>query len=252
MVISIRSCSCGDERCFEAYKSILEHAPDGDVWKEAPFRFVIDGNTTLKTWLVALSACHHIPSIADKLVAGERNFTINKLHYPRILLQKRSTYSMARLTTSMSRSLVNKLSQLDENRRMAEECNTVQAIIKRSKRQYPEFEESISSAETRCANVDKDDYVQSPCVPIMEVSEFLVPIKKNKSLKRAITTVTPSQSAKKRCQSPPSKLAPTTPTPPLLCWGGHFPTRYRSCVVCRCCRCKKIPVIQLPQIHSTS
>jgi hypothetical protein len=70
--MSYQTCQCGDQRCEKLYAAIMDKASDGDVWKERPFWFKCNADhTSLKTWLVAMSAAHHMPGIRHHLLSGK-------------------------------------------------------------------------------------------------------------------------------------------------------------------------------------
>jgi hypothetical protein len=118
-------CICGKQQCFSVQTQLCEVVASRrpttknddddskpgqteDVWGYAtPIVFLFDPATAKhSSWIFLLSLCHHIKgfeevvkttfdlSVLDPSAPKNKKWFINRLHFPRALLENRATYNM--------------------------------------------------------------------------------------------------------------------------------------------------------------
>jgi hypothetical protein len=104
-------CVCGNEECFMVQTQLCELAlppPSSTAGASEPPMTFNPHTSTYQNWLLVLSICHHIPAFSDKFLAmtkfddvvapmkNSRQWFINRIHFPRSLLENWSTHKIHR------------------------------------------------------------------------------------------------------------------------------------------------------------
>ena len=102
---SINTCVCQKPECSGTQKDLVIYhtasSSNDDVWGLAnPISVRFDANNaSYKTWLFLLGLCKHIrafeqnfPEISKR--SGATNIFVNRIHFPRALLEHRETYKI--------------------------------------------------------------------------------------------------------------------------------------------------------------
>ena len=156
-------CVCGNQDCFlvqTQFCQLVSPPTTGDDDKQPPTPtdvwchprpLSIKFNPTesnYRSWLFILCICHHIPRFKVVFLAfvseffqdnplpmtsrtTTRDWYINWIHFPRGLLENRSTHKILQNQTLMSPAVAKRLSRHDDNKsRMLEHVNTVSFLDK--------------------------------------------------------------------------------------------------------------------------
>ena len=151
-------CICGNQDCFSVQTQLCQFVTTAgndakgattDVWCEPrPISIRFSPlDSTYKTWLYLLSCCHHIRGFKETFIAAAvaglssgapttstSNWFINRIHFPRALLENRSTQKIFQNQTLMSAAVTDYLKGFDDGKdRMMEPVNTVEFLEKLAK-----------------------------------------------------------------------------------------------------------------------
>ena len=218
-----------------------------------PIRIQLDPTkaNNYKAWLLLLSLCHHIPEFKEKFISttflpqvvgrrtddaqepqpapGTKQWFVNRIHFPRALLEHRSTYKISQNLSLLPPAVAKRIAKIDGKGRLIETVNKVSALERFAKRILPatafkQFQQS--QKQKGCQHY----YVQAPVGTLDEaklyVSSLLrfgklalnrkplvAPTKRASTKKRPpAAQVTPS--AKKAKLVAPTKMASTKKRPP--------------------------------------
>jgi hypothetical protein len=210
---------CANPQCFDVQTTLCNYTqnqPSGrgregtsvDVWCQQPIKVRFDwAAASFKSWLFILSLCHHLPkfkalflSTAFLSTKGKQVFFINRIHFPRAILENRSQQPTALMTPSDAK----RIASLDAMERIVETVNTVDSLELLAKRilgteMHNAFRESRKDGFGSY-------FVQAPVGPFSEAVTHAKHLAKGKedglSLKRVATLpllyVTPTPSLKKQ------------------------------------------------------
>jgi hypothetical protein len=152
-----------------------------DVWCQSlPIKITFNPHTsTYQNWLLVLSICHHIPAFTDKFLAmtkfddvvapmkNSRQWFINRIHFPRSLLENRSTHKIHRNQLLLPAAVAHHLSTYNDNKTcMVEYVNTMPFLEGFGGRILPAaaiqlFQLSMSNMKT-INPLQGHNYVQAP------------------------------------------------------------------------------------------
>ena len=178
-----------------------------------------------QTWLLLLSLCHHIkgfqkeflsvladfdtpPSLGGRTVV--KQWFINRIHFPRALLENRSTHEISQNATLMCAAVTKRLMKHDGKKtRMMEHVNTVEFLENLGKRilSATAFQQFQSKKQQDL----EDHYVQAPVGVIDEAKLFLA-TSSNSPSKLSINRGPPPTKlpSKRKRLSPTQRVTPST------------------------------------------
>ena len=202
-----KQCVCGKKECFLVQTQLCElvslattgdaggaaNPAATDVWcQPRPFSiFFHPIKSNYRTWLLLLSVVHHVPGFITKfldaitefdtktsMVGGRtkpKQFFINRIHFPRALLQNREHFGLSQNQTLMPAPLANHLADLDDNKkRMVERVNTVAYLGKLAKRILRRNAALLHFQRTKTEEqLDENYYVQAP-VEVLHEAKLLL------------------------------------------------------------------------------
>ncbi len=246
-------CVCGNQECFRVQTQLCElvtpatskgdddtndqpQPPTTDVWcHPSPLSILFNPTeTNYQSWLFILSVCHHIPRFKDLFIAyvtdifkdasslGSKTKTkqwyINRIHFPRGLLENRATYNILQNVSLMSPSVAKRLANHDGDKpRTLEYVNTVAFLDKLADRILGPTNSLSQFQQSKKAGLD-GYYVQAPVEVINEARFVLATMLSNatrRSTKLSINreaAPTPKRKQDHRLVTPSTKKAKTPAT----------------------------------------
>ena len=199
-----RRCVCAKPQCFDVQTALCNHAqkqPSGggegttvDVWCQQPIQVNFEWATaSFKSWLFILSLCHHLPEFKALFLSsallptnGKQMIVVNRIHFPRAILENRSTFKLKQQTALMKPADAKEIASLDTTDRIVEKVNTVDFLERFAKRILP------TQMHKAFCKSRKDGFgsyfVQAPVGPLSEAMTHAKHLAKGKedavSLKR--------------------------------------------------------------------
>ena len=195
-----KSCVCRNEECFFVQDQLCRFTGESSggnaaVWcKPLPIKIIFDpSKSNYKTWLFLLSICHHIPKFQKTFIATmfssikgrKKQWFINRIHFPRALLENRATYEVLQNQKLLSPAVANRLTEFDGNKkRIVESVNMVLFLEKLAKRilpanAYRQFQKSKTETGGK-----EEYFVQAPVGTLHEAKEYISVLKSSGKLEQ--------------------------------------------------------------------
>ncbi len=184
-------CICRNADCYLVQTQLWQHhnaskslnggtTNDQDVWcQPTPIRFTFDPMTAnYKMWLFTLCLCRHIvgfesilvkrlfDSNADQTNSTSMVFSINRIHFPRVLLEQSKSH-----TTPFPLDVAKKLASIDGSKRIKEQINRASSLDLFGARILPEAARLLFQNSKQNSRFDTF-FVFSACVSPNEAKQF--------------------------------------------------------------------------------
>ena len=222
-------CLCGNKECFDMQRKLSRYkgpTPQGDEWCKPtmPIKISFNARTAnYRTWLLVLSICYHVPCFLATAFrtfdlpkrGGRDQWSINKIHFPRALLENRlkKKFGLSQNTSIMSPGVARHLESLDGGRnklQMADTTNTSGFLEEYAERVLlaPVFQQFQKSKSRRNGRIPKDYLVQAPLVSLDDVKGYFTLLKQATHLLPGSRNLAVKKNAAKSHHCPNQTIGP--------------------------------------------
>ena len=182
----------GNSNPPKARKLEVDQKPKEDVWcRPSPFTVAFHPEKSkYNSWILFLCLCHHFPSFKDNFIATAQSKTpkikqwyINRHHFPRALLENRSTYGVSSLISLLTEAAAERIVELIGNKRLLSTVNRVSQLKTYAEEILPEvalrrfrYQAGKKSGKGHQPPVKDHYYVQAPVGKVLEAKQYIATV----------------------------------------------------------------------------